>query len=205
MSQQLEEMFPVLNDTREVLSTLKEELEDIFPNLVAKNDKILARVDGSETELVGWINTRHYYVGITYEDKKLAIEPIVDLFMDPSDDVPFVTRFLTSIKDMLEEYDAGNEMDYITAEMWINHFEKGLRAREKDDKLRVVLKPRYEDDEYPSDFIDVYEAKGEIHTTHLIIKFRPLRPRGMKFIISGELTTKRFEAILRLIRSFEMH
>jgi hypothetical protein len=202
MSRQPDEMFPMLTETSEVLSTLRVSLRKVFPKIKVKNDKLLAGMRGPEVVLTAWVSTKDYFLGITYEGHKLVIEPIVRGFVDPSDDVYFIERLVSRIKDLIEEYNTGKEMDYTTAEIWINSFERGMRARTKSDKLIVILRPRSEG--FPRTLIDVYTASGEVDIGNLTIMFRPLKCRkGMKFTVSGELTTKRFGSILRLIRSFE--
>ena len=201
--QELDKMFPMLTETSEVLSTLRVSLRKVFPKIKVKNGKLLAEMRGPEVVLSSWVSTKDYFLGITYERQKLTIEPIVRGFVDPSDDVYFIERLVSRIKDLIEDYNTGKEMDYTTAEIWINSFERGMRATERDGGLKVVLKPRHEG-EYPRTLIDVYEAGGMINIGNLTIRFRPLKcARGMKFTVSGELTTKRFGSILRLIRSFE--
>jgi len=198
MSQQLEEMFPVLNDTREVLSTLKEELEEFFPSISIEDEKLVAELRGPEITLIGWVNNERYFLGITYEERKLLIW-LVSEYVDPSDDIKFIKSLIISVKNLVEEYHEGRRIDYTDAEMWINS-ERGLEAKEMDGKMKVILKPRYR--EY------TYKASGELNVTKggfLVIKFAPIKcPRGMKFLVMGKLTTKRFKNVLDIIRSFEM-
>ena len=110
MSQQLEEMFPVLNDTREVLSTLKEELEEFFPSISIEDEKLVAELRGPEITLIGWVNNERYFLGITYEERKLLIW-LVSEYVDPSDDIKFIKSLIISVKNLVEEYHEGRRID----------------------------------------------------------------------------------------------
>ncbi|MCI4409759.1 MAG: hypothetical protein JHC26_11760 [Thermofilum sp.] len=198
--QELEEMYPVLKDTREVLSTLKEELEEFFPSLRIEDEKLVAELRGPEITLVGWLNNKRYFLGITYEERKLVIWPVISEYVDPSHDIKFAKNLIISIKNLIEEYHKGKKIDYGTAETWINSLEKRLKATVRNDKMKVILKPRYRE-------LDTYKASGELNVTKggfLTIKFAPIKcPRGMRFLVMGKLTTRRYKNIIYIIRSFE--
>ncbi|MCI4409758.1 MAG: hypothetical protein JHC26_11755 [Thermofilum sp.] len=203
--QELEDRFTLITEADKLVSRLKERLEPVFPKIHVENNKLVAELDGPEVVLAGWLLTRDYYVIITYEKQGIVIEAIVDGFVYPTREVQFIARFTSSIKDLILEYNAGREMDHVTAEQWINHFEPGLTAMEKDEKLKVMLRPRFKEDD-PNTFIDVYEVSGRIDIEDLTIRFRGLECfKAEKFLVTGELTTKRFKNILKMIRSFEMY
>ena len=203
--QELEGRFTLITEADKLISKLKERLEPVFPKIQVENNKMVAELDGPEVVLAGWLLTHDYHMIITYEKQKIVIEATVNGFVEASDEVSLIARFISSVKDLIEEYNAGKEMDYITAETWINHFEPGLEATERDEKLMVTLRPRFKEGD-PNTFIDVYEVIGRIDIEDLTIRFRPPNCiKGMKFLVTGELTTKRFKHVLNIIRSFEMH
>jgi hypothetical protein len=197
--QELDEMYPAITETNKLLEELKEELEKVFPQIEIAGDRLMATLNSRDTTLIGEIETKHYYLAINYEDDTLTVRPIITDYVDPND-VLFWRQIIISLKGLIEEYNMGREIDLFDAEQWINNFTH-WRALEKNGLLIVKVKPRT----HP-EFVDVYSvAKGGFYTSKLTVEFKPLRHRGVKFVVFGELTTKRFKNVLSIFKSFEKY
>jgi hypothetical protein len=213
MRKQENEYWEVIIDEKMALRAILAELKPVFPDAKIVKDetfghKIVANLQASgDVWLHAMVETPEYFLSVSYEkeEKRLEILLILNHYIDTSYDLPFIYWFMIGIKNMIQNYNRGKEIELFDAMMWINNFvakEKNWKACEKNDVLMVCLRPRVLDDEEGT-YIGVYKARGEISTPNLIIKFYPKRGK-MRFIVSGAMTTKRFSSLLDIITCFEI-
>jgi hypothetical protein len=211
--QENEEYWDVIIDEKLALREIIEELKPLFPDAKIVKDetfghKIVANLQADEDVwLHAVVETPEYFLSVSYEkeEKRLAILLILNDYLDVSYDLPFIYWFMLGIKNMIQNYNRGKEIELFDAMMWINSFvarEKRWKACEKNDKLMVCLRPHVLDDDEGT-YVSVYKARGEISTPNLCINFYPKRGK-MRFIIDGSLTTKRFSSLLDIIACFQI-
>jgi hypothetical protein len=210
--QEYDELWGVITDENKALNEILEELKRVFPDARIERDQVFGNVIVASLQadddvwLYANAETGRYFVSIAYEKGKLRILLVLKKYFDVTYDLSFVYWYVFSIKEMIQKYNKGKEIELYDAMVWINTFvakEKRWKACEKHNRLFVCLRPYILDDEEEGTYVDVYRAKGEITASNLSIKFYPIR-RKMRFVVHGTLTTKRFSALLDIITSFEI-